>query len=141
MAQNFSMTPKQARFVDELQIDHNATQAAIRAGYSERTAAEQGSRLLRNVKVAAAIQAAQIEISEHLAVTADRVVGGLLSEAEGKDDSTASSRVAAWAHLGKHLNLFEDKSVFDGKLTIEVVKFGGDVTDDLQPHDEPTRRA
>ena len=64
-------------------------------------------------------------------------MAGLLSEAEGREDSTAGSRVAAWAHLGKHLHLFEDKTVFDGKLTIEVVKFGGDATDDLQPHDEP----
>ena len=56
----------------------------------------------------------------------------LLSEAEGKDDSTASSRVAAWAHLGKHLNLFEDKSTFDGKLTIEVVRFGDDGSPDEQ---------
>ena len=89
------------------------------------------------VEVATAIQATQIEISEHLAVTADRVVGGLLSEAEGKEDSTASSRVAAWAHLGKHLQLFEDKSTFDGKLTIEVVKFGDDAPDEqllLEPH-------
>jgi len=118
------MTPKQTRFVQEYLVDLSATQAAIRAGYSAKTAYSQGQRLLKHVEVATAIQATQIEISEHLAVTADRVVGGLLSEAEGKDDSTASSRVAAWAHLGKHLNLFEDKSVFDGKLTIEVVKFG-----------------
>ncbi len=44
-------------------------------------------------------------MSERLEVTADRVVAGLLSEAEGKDDSTASSRVAAWAHLGRHLGM------------------------------------
>ena len=76
--------------------------------------------------MATAIQAGQTVLSERLEITADRVVGGLLSEAEGKDDSTASSRVAAWAHLGKHLQLFEDKSTFDGKLVIEVVRFGED---------------
>ena len=43
--------PKIGRFVDEYQVDLNGTQAAIRAGYSERTAAQQASRLLRNVKV------------------------------------------------------------------------------------------
>ncbi len=118
------MTPKQTCFVQEYLIDLNATQAAIRAGYSTHTADVQGPRLLGNVGVAAAIQAAQTALSERLEVTAERVVAGLLSEAEGKDDSTASSRVAAWAHLGKHLQLFEDKSTFDGKLTIEVVKFG-----------------
>ena len=46
---------KQARFVGEYLCDLNATQAAVRAGYSQKTAAVQGSRLLTNVKVAAAI--------------------------------------------------------------------------------------
>ncbi len=73
------MTPRQQRFVDEYMIDLNATQAAIRAGYSERTAAEQGSRLLRNVKVAAAIQAVQIEVSKRTEVTVDDVVAGMSS--------------------------------------------------------------
>ena len=39
------MTPRQQRFVDEYLLDLNATQAAIRAGYSARTANEQGTRL------------------------------------------------------------------------------------------------
>ncbi len=49
MAHNGSakaLTPKQRRFVEEYLVDLNATQAAIRARYSERTAQEQGSRLL-----------------------------------------------------------------------------------------------
>lgn len=45
------MTAKQKRFCDEYMIDLNATQAAIRAGYSPKTACEQASRLLANVKV------------------------------------------------------------------------------------------
>ncbi len=49
-----SLTPKQARFVEEYFVDLNATQAAIRAGYSAKTAYSQGERLLRNVEVAAA---------------------------------------------------------------------------------------
>ena len=40
------LTPRQARFVDEYLIDLNATQAAIRAGYSAKTAQPQSSRLL-----------------------------------------------------------------------------------------------
>ncbi len=126
------MTPKQTCFVQEYLIDLNATQAAIRAGYSEKTAYSVGHENLKKPEVAAAIQAAQTALSERLEITVDRVVGGLLSEAEGKEDSTASSRVAAWAHLGKHLNLFEDKSTFDGKLTIEVVRFGDDEPADEQ---------
>ena len=45
------MTTKQQRFVEEYLIDLNATQAAIRAGYSAKTANEQGARLLANVSV------------------------------------------------------------------------------------------
>jgi phage terminase small subunit len=55
------LTPKQARFVEEYLVDLNAKQAAIRAGYSPKTAEVQGCRLLRNVQVAAAIQRAQAE--------------------------------------------------------------------------------
>lgn len=42
------MTDKQARFCEEYMIDLNATQAAIRAGYSPKTANEQAARLLAN---------------------------------------------------------------------------------------------
>ncbi|MCV2218889.1 terminase small subunit [Thauera sp. Sel9] len=56
MTKRDRMTPRQARFVDEYLIDLNATQAAIRAGYSPRTATQQGERLLRNVEVCGAIE-------------------------------------------------------------------------------------
>lgn len=68
------MTPKQRRFVDEYLIDLNATQAAIRAGYSSRAAEAEASRLLRNVKVAEAIAKAQAERSERTKITADQVL-------------------------------------------------------------------
>lgn len=45
------MTDKQARFCEEYMIDLNATQAAIRAGYSPKTAQEQSARLLSNVTI------------------------------------------------------------------------------------------
>lgn len=45
------LTSKQKRFCEEYIIDCNATQAAIRAGYSERTANEQGARLLAKVSI------------------------------------------------------------------------------------------
>lgn len=47
-----NMTPKQRRFVDEYLIDLNATAAAKRAGYSQRTARSQAERLLTNVDIA-----------------------------------------------------------------------------------------
>lgn len=57
-------TPRQARFVEEFLTDLNATQAAIRAGYSPNGAAVTGSRLLRNPKIAVAIAAQQRAIAE-----------------------------------------------------------------------------
>ena len=55
------LTPKQALFVAEYAVKRNATQAAIRAGYSEKTADQQASRLLTKVKVRAAVAAKQAE--------------------------------------------------------------------------------
>lgn len=69
-----SLTAKQAAFVDEYLVDLNATQAAIRAGYSERTAEAQGSRLLRNVKVAVAIKTRMADREERTEITQDYVV-------------------------------------------------------------------
>lgn len=69
-----ALTAKQRRFVDEYLIDLNATQAAVRAGYSKKTAQEQGSRLLSNVMVAAEVEAAQARRSERTEITQDMVL-------------------------------------------------------------------
>jgi phage terminase small subunit len=53
------LSAKQLAFIAEYLVDLNATQAAIRAGYSRKTANRLGSRLLSNVDIAAAIQAGQ----------------------------------------------------------------------------------
>jgi phage terminase small subunit len=58
-----ALTKKRRAFVEEYLIDRNATQAAIRAGYSERTAYSQGSRLLKNVEVLAYIEQRQDELT------------------------------------------------------------------------------
>ena len=68
------LNEKQQRFVDEYLIDLNATQAAIRTGYSAKTADVQGSRLLANVKVQQAISVAMAERSKRTGVNQDRVV-------------------------------------------------------------------
>lgn len=65
---------RQARFVEEYLVDANATQAAIRAGYSVKTADVQGPRLLGNVGVAAAIARGQAARSERTQITADLVI-------------------------------------------------------------------
>lgn len=68
------LTDKQKRFVTEYLVDLNATQAAIRAGYSEKTACEQGARLLANVKVQAAVQKGKAERAKRTEITQDRVL-------------------------------------------------------------------
>lgn len=69
-----AITPRQQRFVEEYLVDLNATQASIRAGYSARTAEQQGPRLLGNVGVAQAIRAAQQARSARTEITQDMVV-------------------------------------------------------------------
>lgn len=68
------LTPKQARFVEEYLTDLNATQAAIRAGYSQRRADALGYENLRKPEIKDAIEAYQRERSARTGVTADRVV-------------------------------------------------------------------
>ena len=73
-AQDEGLTPKQAAFVQEYLVDLNATQAAIRAGYSKATADSQASRLLTIVKVQAAIKDAKAKRAEATAITAEMVL-------------------------------------------------------------------
>jgi phage terminase small subunit len=68
------LTAKQERFVAEYLIDSNATQAAKRAGYSERSANEQGCMLLAKPHIRAAVDAARAAQAERLRATADDVV-------------------------------------------------------------------
>lgn len=68
------LTAKQQRFCDEYLIDLNATQAAIRAGYSAKTATEQGARLLANVKVQKYLQKRKLDRVERTEITQDMVL-------------------------------------------------------------------
>jgi len=76
------LTPKQQRFVDEYQVDLNATQAAIRAGYSAKTADTQAARLLVNVKVQKAVQIWLVAQSEKAQIDAVYVLNRLKDIAE-----------------------------------------------------------
>lgn len=76
------MTPKQARFVVEYLVDGNATQAAIRAGYSERTAGKIGGENLQKPEIKAAIAAAESERLERVKLSADYVLSSLQVVAE-----------------------------------------------------------
>ncbi len=121
-----SLTPKQARFVEEYLLDLNATAAAKRAGYSERTAYAQGQRLLKHVEIAAAIQKAQEARSERTKIDQDWVIERLVGVYEasmgarpvcGKNgeekgftfNPTAANR--ALELIGKHKGMFIDRKL------------------------------
>lgn len=68
------LTPKQERFVAEYLVDLNATQAAIRAGYSVSSASEQGYENLRKPQIQAAVTEARQKQSERIGISSDRAL-------------------------------------------------------------------
>lgn len=69
-----ALTDKQRRFVEEYLIDLNATQAAIRAGYSQKTARQIGEENLSKPDIASAVQEAQVARSKRTEITQDMVL-------------------------------------------------------------------
>ncbi len=107
-----SFTPKQARFVAEYLVDLNATQAAIRAGYSEKTAQMIGSENLAKPMVAAAVAAAVAKRSERTEITQDYVLAlivGTMEQCKGTGEHGNPNAVLKGAELlGRHLAMFTD---------------------------------
>ncbi len=107
-----SLTAKRKAFVREYPIDLNATKAAIRAGFSEKTAYSQGQRLLKNVEVAAAIQKALAKRSERTEITQDYVLTSIMETMEqrkGTGEQSNPNAVLKGAELlGRHLAMFTD---------------------------------
>lgn len=139
------LTPRQARFVQEYLIDLNATQAAIRAGYSAATANQQGARLLANVGVRAAVDAAMAKRGERALVTGDEVIAELrriaLSQigkavrwGEGlavKDALTGEERIVNGVALVDSADLDDDTLA-----AIAEVRQGRDGSLSLKMHDK-----
>lgn len=105
-----TLTAKQGRFVQEYLIDLNATQAAIRAGYSEKGATVRGAELLANRKVASAIATAFAKRAERVEVTQDYVLASIMDTVEKakKDGPDYSPTIVLKGAelLGKHLGMF-----------------------------------
>lgn len=140
------MTKKQKRFCDEFLIDLNATQAAIRVGYSKKTAYSIGQRLLKNVEV-------QVYISEqleriHSENTADtqEVMEYLTSVMRGKSlahvlafvgdgcqevvekPPDEREKLKAAELLGKRYGLYTDKVELDADTELRIsIDYGDDV--------------
>ena len=105
------MTPKQHRFVDEYLVDLNATQAAIRAGYSEKTAEQQGYQLLQKTSVSEAITEGRAKLSEQTGLGAEWVINNLREVAEhcmAEDTYNPMGACRALELIGKHFNAFPD---------------------------------
>lgn len=116
------LTIKQKRFVEEYLIDFNATQACIRAGYSEHTAQAIGTENLTKPLIKAEIDRHIKSLEESALVTKEMVIKGLLNEAKVfGEGSSHSARVSAWAHLGKHLNMFTEKVELTGKVQVDLM--------------------
>ncbi|MDM5264691.1 terminase small subunit [Sulfurovum sp. XTW-4] len=99
------LTQKQKRFCEEYLIDLNATQAAIRAGYSENTAKEMGYENLTKPHIANFISEKQKEVRDRNEITVDFVVNGIRDIAVlGEHEN---NRLKAYEILGKHLGIYE----------------------------------
>ena len=127
------LTAKQEAFCEEYLIDLNATQAAIRAGYSEDTAAVIGCENLTKPNVAELIANLKEERSNRVSVSADDVLKDLLylkdvclgkeeitvTDSDGSLTTTKVFKEAgankALESLGKHLKMFTDKTEVTGK--------------------------
>lgn len=136
------LTDKQQRFIDEYLLDLNATRAAIRAGYSERTAQEQSSRLLSNVIISARIQERKQELSIKTQLTQEWVLENLKDVVE---KSMQAVEVEKWDYedkcmvgtgeyvfdskganralelIGKHLGMFKDRLEMSGAVAVKIV--------------------
>ena len=107
------LTAKQQRFCDEYLIDLNATQAAIRAGYSEKNADKIGSELLGKTRVAEYIAERKADRMARTEITQDMVLKELAN--------------IAFANAADYANVIEKQAVveFEGKM-IPVLDENGD---------------
>lgn len=135
-----ALNPKQAQFVREYLIDFNALGAAIRAGYSQKTAGQIGHRLLKNVEIQAALQKAQDKRAEKTGITAEYVLNSLKNVAERCQQEVPvvdkeGKEIGEWRFepagankalelLGKNLKLFTEK------IDLRVIKSIEDLTDE-----------
>lgn len=127
------LTPKQARFVDEYLIDLNATQAAIRAGYSARTAEQVGHQLLKKTSVQAAIAERMKSREQRTEITQDKVLAELARIAFGNKRA-----LMKWGPDGVKLvdsaTITDDDAAMVSEVSESVTEAGGTIK--LKTHDK-----
>lgn len=113
-----ALTDRQAMFVREYLVDLNGSQAAIRAGYSPRTANRQASRLLSNADIAEAIAEAKKERADRVEITAQMVLRelGKIAFANMQDFMRVGENGDPFVDLS---NLTRDQAAALGEFTVE----------------------
>ena len=118
------MTAKQEAFAIEYLKDKNATQAAIRAGYSKKTAAAIGWELLEHPNIQQIIREKQEEARRNATITVDGIVEQL-QEIASNVLSKDSDRIRALELIGKYLGMFTEKVEMKGQIDTAVTKLDG----------------
>jgi len=128
------LSPKQQRFVAEYLKDQNATQAAIRAGYSPGTAKQQGSRLLTNADVASAVARGQQRVAKKVEITVESLAAEFEeARALAKQQGQASAMVAATTGKGKLAGLLVERHRHSGAIgTYDLTKLTDEQLDRLE---------
>ena len=126
------LSDRQRFFCNEYLIDLNATQAAIRAGYSERTASEQATRLLGKVIIQNYISERQLAMQKRTEVTADKVIAELakIGFANIKDFVNGGNSVLELKHLES------EKTAAVSKVKTTINELTGNITTELTFHDK-----
>ena len=128
------LTQKQQRFVDEYIISGNATQAAIKAGYSKRSAQQTGAENLlkpvikaeldrRNAEIKSAKTADMQEVMEYLASVMRGEQTESVATAKGIYDNvpvSAKDRIKAAELIGKRHGAWTDKNEISGNMNIDI---------------------
>lgn len=101
---------RQKEFVRQYLVDLNATQAAIRAGYSERTANAQAGRLLANVGIREAIETAQAKRARRVEIKAEDVLRGVIEvTTQARESGDLKTALKGYELQGKHLGMWTEK--------------------------------
>ncbi len=118
------LNAKQRAFTVEYMKDKNATQAAIRAGYSKKTAYSQGFDLLKKPEVMQAIEEMDKAAQTRAGITVDKIVDRINKIAEDPN-ALPRDRLKADELLGKYLGMFTEKVEMKGEIDTTVSKLDG----------------
>ena len=122
------LNPKQQLFVEEYLIDFNATQAAIRAGYSENTAYSQGPRLLENVEIQRGIEKGKQKLIKKLDIKKEDIIRDLIRIKEDNIEDFPPHALKALEMLNKMLG-FNEPDKIDHTVRQEPPLFSDDNLD------------